>query len=80
MKQSSARLVLVISILAFSLSLFIPPAQGQEKVKIGVIAPLTGAMAQNNPGNLAIRGPSWRMRPAEIKSQIWPGWKSTANT
>jgi branched-chain amino acid transport system substrate-binding protein len=45
MKQSSARLVLVISILAFPLSLFIPPAQGQEKVKIGVIAPLTGAMA-----------------------------------
>jgi len=45
MKNASTRLIFSISLLILALLLFTLPALSQDKVKIGVISPLTGALA-----------------------------------
>lgn len=94
MKPNSAPVMLIISFLFLSFSLFPSPALSQEKVKIGVIAPLTGAIAHtgkdfligsevaadriNAAGGIRVGGKNYLLEVVALDDQFKPDLTVTA--
>ena len=94
MKLNSAPFMLVISFLFLSFLLFPSPALSQEKVKIGVIAPLTGAIAHtgkdfligsevaaeriNAAGGVRVGGKNYLLEVVALDDQFKPDLTVTA--
>jgi len=94
MKPNNAPFMLVIPFLFLSFLLFPSPALSQEKVKIGVIAPLTGAIAHtgkdflvgsevaaeriNAAGGLNIGGKKYLLEIVSLDDQFKPDLTVTA--
>jgi branched-chain amino acid transport system substrate-binding protein len=94
MKLTRTQTMFFVSFLAFSLLLLTSPASSQEKVKIGVIAPLTGAIAHtgkdfligsevaadriNAAGGIRVGGKSYLLEVVALDDQFKPDLTVTA--
>lgn len=94
MKLTRTQTVFFVSFLAFSFLLLTSPASSQEKVKIGVIAPLTGAIAHtgkdfligsevaadriNSAGGIRVGGKNYLLEVVALDDQFKPDLTVTA--
>jgi len=94
MKLTRTQTMFFVSFLAFSFSLLTSPALSQEKVKIGVIAPLTGAIAHtgkdfligsevavdriNSAGGIRVGGKNYLLEVVALDDQFKPDLTVTA--